>query len=411
MKRTTILGKGLMLGLMGLIACNSPQEQVRETPAAPQAIPQSTPQEQAQTSQTVAPQASCTLVQDGFGSQGSVNVRVEEVVTGLDVPWGIAFLPNGGMLVSERSGQVRLVQNNTLSPEAIATIDVSDQGEGGLLGIATHPDFANNRFFYVYFTANANGTAVNRVERWQLSQDGLRATRDRTIVDNIPVAQFHNGGRIRFGPDGMLYIGTGDARDPDLSQNVNSLAGKILRVTPEGQVPDDNPFPGNPAYILGIRNTQGFDWVNTSTLWVSDHGPSGELGRSGHDRVSVVQAGDNMGWPTTYRCELQQGLVTPSIVWQQALPPGGAAIYTGNAIPEWKGSFIVAALRAEQLQRVVIDPQSGQVQQHEVYLQGQQGRLREAIMGPDGELYVTTSNCDGRGSCPPEQDKILRITR
>lgn len=412
MKRTNLFKTGLMLALVGLVSCNSSQEQAVEAP--PRVTPttsQTTPQEQTQVSQTTAPQASCTLVEDGYGTPGSVNVRVEEVVTGLDVPWGIAFLPNGDMLVSERSGQVRLVQNNTLRPDAVATVEVSDQGEGGLLGIATHPDFANNRFFYIYFTAAANGTPVNRVERWQLSQDGFSATRDRVIVDNIPVAQFHNGGRIRFGPDGMLYIGTGDARDPDLSQDMNSLAGKILRVTPEGEVPSDNPFAGNPVYILGIRNTQGFDWVNQSTLWVSDHGPSGELGRSGHDKVSVAQAGDNLGWPTIYQCESGQGLVTPSIVWEQALPPGGAAIYTGNAIPEWQDSFIVAALRAEQLQRVVIDPQSGQVQQHEVYLQSQQGRLREAIMGPDGELYITTSNCDGRGTCPPEMDKILRITQ
>lgn len=408
-----------MLSLVSLSACNSSPEPGREVVDAtpmPQQQAQASPtptapqEQQAQANQTATP-ASCELVENNFGTPGQVDVRVEEVVSGLDVPWGIAFLPNGDMLVSERSGRVRLVQNGILRPEAIATIGVSDQGEGGLLGIATHPDFASNRFFYVYFTADGNGAPVNRVERWQLSQDGLSATRDRIIVDNIPVAQFHNGGRIRFGPDGMLYIGTGDARDPDLSQDVNSLAGKILRVTPEGEVPDDNPFPGNPVYILGIRNTQGFDWVNASTLWVSDHGPSGDLGRSGHDEVSVARAGDNLGWPTTYRCESGQGLVTPAIVWQQALPPGGAAIYTGNAIPEWQGSFIIAALRAEQLQRVVLDPQSGQVQQHEVYLQGQQGRLREAIMGPDGELYVTTSNCDGRGSCPPEQDKILRITR
>jgi aldose sugar dehydrogenase len=404
--RTVI--RWLTLILLGLAACTSAQQSASETPSTPATNPE---QEQTASNSVSAQQASCTLVENGFGPQGQVKVQVEEVVTGLDVPWGIAFLPNNDMLVSERSGRVRLVQNSQLRPQPVATINVSDRGEGGLLGIATHPDFASNRFFYVYFTADEQGTPVNRVERWQLSSDGTKATRDRTIINNIPVAQFHNGGRIRFGPDGMLYIGTGDARDPDLSQDVKSLAGKILRLTPDGQVPADNPFSGNPVYILGIRNTQGFDWVNASTLWVSDHGPSGELGRSGHDKVSVARAGDNLGWPTTYRCESRQGLVTPAIVWQQALPPGGTAIYTGNAIPEWKGSLIVAALRAEQLQRVVIDPQSGQVQRHEVYLQGQQGRLREAIMGPDGELYVTTSNCDGRGSCPPEQDKILRITR
>jgi len=407
MKQINLFKNGLVLSVIGLVACTLPQQEVRETPNSAQA----NAQEQQAQAQPTTKTAACQLVEDGFGPQGGVSVRVEEVVTGLDVPWGIAFLPNNDMLVSERLGRVRLVQNGKLRAQPVATIKVSDRGEGGLLGIATHPDFASNRFFYVYFTANANGSPVNRVERWQLSQDGTRATRDRMILDNIPVAQFHNGGRIRFGPDGMLYIGTGDARNPDLSQDVKSLAGKILRVTPDGQVPEDNPFQGNPVYILGIRNTQGFDWVNASTLWVSDHGPSGDLGRFGHDKVSVAQAGDNLGWPTIYRCESRQGLVTPAIVWRQALPPGGAAIYTGNAIPEWKGSLIVAALRAEQLQRVVIDPLSNQVKHHEVYLKGQQGRLREAIMGPDGELYVTTSNCDGRGSCPTAKDKILRITR
>ncbi len=395
---------GITFSMMGLFACASTSEPTQPILTSPQ--------NQAQTAtQPASTQQACRLVESGFGPEGKVNVQVEEVVTGLDVPWGIAFLPDNRMLVTERAGRVRLVQNGELRPEAVATIGVSDRGEGGLLGIAAHPDFTNNRFFYVYFTADNGGAAVNRVERWQLTQDGLSASRDRIIVDNIPVAQFHNGGRIRFGPDGMLYVGTGDAREPDLSQNVDSLAGKILRVTPDGAIPADNPFADNLAYILGIRNTQGFDWINASTLWVSDHGPSGELGRSGHDKVSVAQAGDNLGWPTTYRCESASGLVTPSIVWQQALPPGGTTIYTGDAIPEWKGSLMIAALRAEQLQRVVIDPETNQVQQHEVYLQGQQGRLREVIMGPDGELYVTTSNCDGRGSCPPEQDKILRITR
>jgi glucose/arabinose dehydrogenase len=334
------------------------------------------------------------------------------VATGLEVPWGIAFLPDGDMLVTERPGRVRLVQNGNLRSQPVATIQVTDSGEGGLLGIAAHPEIASNRLFYVYYTADVNGSPMNRVERWRLTQDGLSATRDRIILDNIPVALYHNGGRIRFGPDGMLYIGTGDARKPDISQDPRSLAGKILRVTPDGDVPADNPVASSPVYISGIRNTQGFDWFNESTLWVTDHGPSGELGRSGHDKVSIARAGDNLGWPTIYRCESGQGFVTPSLVWRQATPPGGAAVYTGDAIPEWKGSLMVATLRSEHLHRIVFDPRSPQqVQSHEVYLQGTQGRLREAIMGPDGELYITTSNCDGRGSCPPARDKILRVTR
>jgi len=354
----------------------------------------------------------CTLVDQGFGPQGKVNVRFEEVVTGLEVPWGIAFLPNGDMLVTERPGRVRLVRNGKLLPKPVATIKVTDSGEGGLLGIAAHPNFAQNRLFYLYYTSDRGRSQVNQVERWRLSPDGLSASRDRIIIDDIPVALYHNGGRLRFGPDGMLYIGTGDARSPETSQNVDSLAGKILRLTPDGQVPKDNPFGGNPAFITGIRNTQGFDWADKSTLWVTDHGPSGELGRTGEDKVSVAKAGDNLGWPILQTCESKKGLVTPSLVWREAVPPGGAAIYTGSAIPEWKGSLMIATLGARHLHRVAFDPKSpNQVQVHEVYLRGDQGRLREAIMGPDGELYVTTSNCDGRGSCPPQQDKILRITR
>lgn len=411
MKLTHLLTTSLILSFMGLAACNqSPSE-----PASSQQSPASTstPSElTASSPQTLAQNASCNLIEEGFGPQGQVNVQVEEVVSGLEVPWGIAFLPNGDMLVTERAGQVRRVQNGQLLPQPVATLSVSERGEGGLLGIAAHPNFASNRQFYVYYTADQNGVPVNLVERWQLAPEGTTASRDRIIVGDIPVAQFHNGGRIRFGPDGMLYIGTGDARVPESSQDQNSLAGKILRVTPEGQVPADNPFPNSPVYITGIRNTQGFDWVNESTLWVSDHGPSGELGRSGHDEISIAQAGDNLGWPTIYRCESETGLVTPSMVWQQALPPGGATIYTGTTIPEWQGSLMIASLRSENLQRVIFNPQNPQqVQRHEIYLQGEYGRLREAVMGPDGELYITTSNCDGRGSCPAEQDKILRVTR
>jgi glucose/arabinose dehydrogenase len=357
-----------------------------------------------------ASEQKCTLVEQDYGPPGKVNVRVEEVVTGLEVPWGIAFLPNGDMLVTERPGRVRLVRDDKLLPKPVATIKVSAIGEGGLLGIAAHPDFASNRLFYVYYTANKNGAQVNRVERWRLSPDGLSASRDRIIIDDIPVAQYHDGGRIRFGPDGMLYIGTGDARNPEISQNVDSLAGKILRLTPDGQVPQNNPFAGNPAYIIGIRNTQGFDWLDESTLAVTDHGPSGELGRTGEDKVFVASAGDNLGWPTTENCQAQGDAIVPSLVWREAVPPGGAAIYRGNAIPEWKGSLIIATLRSQHLHRVAFDPQSpGRVQSHEVYLQGKLGRLREAIAAPDGALYITTSNCDGRGSCPPQQDKILRI--
>lgn len=420
MKRLEILTVKLLIGLSltGLLSCSStPVEQTTASDRTNRST-SSDPANSSNQTRTSSPLAaasteSCNLVKSGFGPQGQVNVRVEEVASGLEVPWGIAFLPGGDMLVSERPGRVRLVQNGQLQPSPVATLNnITTSGEGGLLGIEAHPDFASNRFFYLYYTTDKNGSPVNRVERWRLSPDGRSASSERIIIDNIPASRFHNGGRLRFGPDGMLYIGTGDASNPQSAQNVDSPAGKILRVTPEGQVPNDNPFPGKPAFIIGIRNTQGFDWPDNSTLWVTDHGPSGDLGRRGHDEVSVASAGDNLGWPNIYSCESRQGMVRPSLVWQQAVPPGGAAIYTGNAIPEWKGNLIVSTLGSRHLHRVVFDPANpDRLELHEVYLRGEFGRLREAIVGPDGELYVTTSNCDGRGNCPSGQDKILRITR
>lgn len=389
----------------------SPTEPTRNSQNS-EAVAQATPSNPASTppEPTVARADTCELVESGFGPTGTVNIRVEELVSGLEVPWGIAFVPNGDLLVTERAGQVRLVRGGELQPNSLATVNTAGSAEGGLLGIALHPDFASNRFFYLYNTTTQNGTPINRVERWQLSEGGAAASFDRIILDNIPVAQYHNGGRIRFGPDGMLYVGTGDARSPNTSQNINSLAGKILRLTPEGEVPADNPISGNPAYILGVRNTQGFDWFNDSTLWITDHGPSGDLGLYGHDEVNVAQAGDNLGWSNIYACESAAGMVRPSLAWNEAVPPGGAAIYTGNQIPEWQGSLLIGTLGSEHLQRVVLAP-SGQMESHEVYLQGEYGRLREVIMGPDGALYVTTSNCDGRGACPADLDKILRITQ
>jgi glucose/arabinose dehydrogenase len=397
----------LWVGLIGLAACNS-----TNVPLNSYKNQNQTASPAVDTKVSAVENQACTFVKDGFGPQGKVKVGIEEVASGLEVPWGIAFLPRGDMLVTERPGRVRLVQNGKLQNTVVASVKVAKSGEGGLLGIAVHPDFAQNRFFYLYYTADKNGSRVNRVERWQLSSDRRKASPDRIIIDDIPAAVYHDGGRLRFGPDGMLYIGTGDGRKPNSSQDINSLAGKILRLTPDGQVPQDNPFPNNPVFVTGIRNTQGFDWLNKSTLWITDHGPSGELGRTGHDKVSIAKVGDNLGWPVIYGCESRKGMVTPSLSWEQAVPPGGAAIYTGNTIPEWKGNLIVGTLGSRHLHRIVFDlANPRRVRLHEVYFQNQLGRLREVVMGPDGQLYVTTSNCDGRGECPPQKDKILRITR
>ncbi len=355
----------------------------------------------------------CTLVEVAFGPAGAAEIRVDVVAQGLDVPWSVAFLPEGDLLITERPGRVRVVTTAGEIKAPVLTLAAASSAEGGLLGLALHPAFADNGLFYVYLTANVGGEAENRVERYTLSSDRATATFDRVILDGIAAAEFHDGGRLRFGPDGMLYIGTGDGREPDRSQDRESLNGKVLRLTPDGDVPSDNPWPGNPAFIMGVRNTQGFDWLDTGEMVISDHGPSGEYqDRVGHDEVNVARAGDNLGWPDVYACEQGEGFVAPSITWAEALPPGGAAIYRGTAIPEWQGALLVSALGSEHLQLVAFDAENPRrVDNSEIYLAGTHGRLREVVMGPDGHLYVTTSNCDGRGTCGSQKDRILRISR
>ena len=198
----------------------------------------------------------------GFGPQGTAPTQVEEVVSGLKVPLGIGFLPNGDMLISERPSRLRLVQNGTLQPDPIATFGSPVTVEGELLDIVLHPDFASNQYFYLYHTVGQGGAPTNRVERWRLAEDHRSARRDQIILDNIPATRFHNGGQLRFGPGGMLYVATGDAHNPDLSQDRSSQAGKILRLTPKGKIPADNPCPNSPVYLLGVGDVQGVDWPN-----------------------------------------------------------------------------------------------------------------------------------------------------
>jgi glucose/arabinose dehydrogenase len=347
--------------------------------------------------------APCELVADGHGPRGSARIKVEVVASGFEVPWGIAFMPGGDMLVTERPGRVVIVKKNGEVSQPVAKPEVSGSGEAGLLGIALHPDFAQNKQFYLYLTGRGN-----RVERWIL--DAKSARLDRVILGEIPSAMYHDGGRIRFGPDRMLYIGTGDAREPERSQDPDSFAGKILRVTPDGAVPGDNPIAGKAAFITGIRNTQGFDWFDARVLAVTDHGPSGEINNwSGHDEVNVAKGGDNLGWPEVRGCDERRGAISPSLSWRNAAPPGGASFYTGSAIPDWKGALLVGTLRSEHLHVVHFDrADRRRVVKHEVYVTDF-GRLRDVVMGPDGHAYVTTSNCDGRGRCGPDRDKILRL--
>lgn len=331
------------------------------------------------------------------GGPGSGIGQPVVVATGLVTPWGMAFLPDGSMLVTERPGRVRLVDaSGQLRAEPAATLgSVVETEEGGLLGIALHPDFASNRLVYLYYTYAGTSGTTNRIVRMTYGNGSLSG--EETVLDGIPGASFHDGGRIKFGPDGFLYIGTGDAGQSSLAQDTGSLAGKILRITAAGAPAPGNPF-GNAVYSYGHRNVQGLAWDGNGTLFATEHGRSGTL--SGLDEINLIEAGKNYGWPVIQGDETHAGMETPlansgSVTWA----PSGAAFFSG--------SLYFCGLRGESLYEAVI--RSRQVTQVIAHFQGQFGRLRDVVVGPNGRLYFTTSNRDGRGNPAANDDRIFRL--
>lgn len=327
-------------------------------------------------------------------SQNSQLPKIEIIAQNLDTPWALAFLPDNNILVTERQGKVRLVENGTLINEPVAVISsVKEIGEGGLLGMTLDPDFSSNHLVYLYYTYQANGNdTLNRVVSMEYKDKKL--SNEKTLIDKIPGASNHNGGRIKFGPDKFLYISTGDAQEPSLAQDKHSLAGKILRVSRDGKAPTSNPF-NNLVYSYGHRNSQGLAWDDTGTLWATEHGRSGL--QSGLDEINIISPGKNYGWPTIQGDEQKTGLETPyehsgSNTWA----PAGADFLNG--------SIYFAGLRGTALYRLQKNTHSV-----EEFLEGEFGRLRDVVASPDGMLYITTSNKDGRGLVKQGDDKIIRI--
>jgi len=338
-----------------------------------------------------------------------VEYSVETWVENLDIPWELIFLSENKALVTERDGQIRLIENGILQETPYKVIDeVAHIGEGGLMGLTKHPDYPDQKFLYIMYTYQENNAIFNRVARYRDLDNTMEF--DKIIIDKIPGSQVHNGGRIAFGPDGMLYVCTGDTWQAEIAQDINNSGGKILRLTPEGDIPDDNPFANSPVYSLGHRNPQGLAWhPDTETLFSSEHGPSGEFGLRDRDIINIIEKGGNYGWPLVLGNANVDPYIDPIIMWPQATPPSGMAF--------WNGDLFLATLRSRALIRISMMPKDDSYEITAIVRlfatdlsNGTYGRLRSAVAGPDNALYVLTNNRDGRGTPQEGDDRILRIT-
>jgi glucose/arabinose dehydrogenase len=332
-----------------------------------------------------------------FKIQKSVNVspginkneEIEEldmeiIADNLAVPWEVVFLPDNSILITERAGNlVHLPSKNKIVIE-----NINQTGEGGLLGMALHPNFSQNNFLYLYMTTDVD----NRVIRYTYKDKELEE--DRVIIKNIPKARFHNGGRIKFGPDGYLYITTGDAQKTQLSQDLSSLAGKILRVDEDGGLVEDNPF-GSYIYSYGHRNPQGLAWDSEGNLWSTEHGPTAQ------DELNLIKKGANYGWPVISGEKEREEMENP------VLQSGYDYTWAPSGMLYWDSNIFFTGLRGQAIYQAKI--QKEKVIDFLVHFKEDFGRIRSINIGPDEMFYIITNNTDGRGYANKEDDKLIKI--
>lgn len=367
-------------------------------------------------SSTVTPGGGANTSGDGpAGSRGPPDavapaaeddLAVEIVVGDLEVPWEIRFFPDGDLLVTERGGRILRIDPAEGTPAVLGRVPAARRGEGGLLGAAVDPGFPQQPYIYVAYTYEderaANGLS-NRVSRLTVSGDAVGE--EHVLVDGIPGASNHDGSRVAFGPDGYLWVTTGDASRSELAQDVRSLAGKVLRMDRDGRPAPGNPFGDSLVYSYGHRNPQGLAWLEGDPQpFVTEHGPSAD------DEVNHIEAGGNYGWPLHGGRGGGPEFVDPIYSWTPTIAPAGAVFYGSEAIPGWRGSLLVVTLKQSDLRRLTpTDGSFSAIAAEDVLFDGLFGRLRAIAVGPDGAVYVGTSNYDGRGDARAGDDKILRI--
>lgn len=341
----------------------------------------------------------------------TVNYKVERVLGDLEIPWDIAFTSESRWLITERTGAVRVIENGKLIEEPLVSFpDVSTIDEEGLMGLVLHPDYGDrNTLVYACYAAPKEDVLVARVVRF--SDLGDTTSTPDVIVDDIPAAKYHAGCRLAFGPDGFLYISTGDATDKDIAQDPESLGGKILRVHSDGQPAADNIARDSRVWSLGHRNPQGLAFQpNTGALFATEHGPTIRDGPAGGDEINYIEKGGNYGWPIVSHEESAEGYRDPLLVFTPAVAPAGATFYTGEVFPQFTNDMFFATLAGEGIIRVVFDPDDPtKIAQYENLEDIDVGRIRDVAEGPDGYIYFMTSNTDGRGDPRDGDDSLYRL--
>jgi glucose/arabinose dehydrogenase len=397
------------LALATIVACAQPA-------TAPTARPASTASQLARSTSPATPTPTPAPTPTPSPRLGPAVVEnVQLIASGLEAPWSVALAPDGRLFVTERPGRVRIVRlgaGGGLEQRPWATLPAraNPDAERGLLGITLDPDFARNGFVYLYYSyAGAGGATLNRLVRMH---DTNGAGTDETIlVDNIPGSSNHDGGRIAFGPDGKLYVATGDGEQQARAQDPSSLGGKILRLEKDGGVPSDNPFAGSPVFSLGHRNVQGLAFQpDTGVLYETEHGPSGFFPACCQDEVNRIEAGANYGWPIVTGKPGDARFRDP-VAWSgnfDTWAPSGAAFATKPG--PLRGSLLFATLRGQHLHRIVFTPDGRGVAFDERLLVNQYGRLRDVYEIASGEFLLLTSNRDGRGRPAADDDRVLLVT-